>query len=142
MSDAKTLEELAFAKYWDERYAKPDAEESFEWFKSYENLRGFLGKWLPEVKETGQGEVRGGQPSILHLGCGNSVSSVSSVCHGTKGMVRLRSVRLTDLPDITHRPNNPTFAPVYEPALHRLLLRSDYTNARPVLNQATDHPLA
>lgn len=70
MSDAKTLEELAFAKYWDERYAKPDAEESFEWFKSYVNLKGFLKKWLPKV------EAQNEQPKILHLGCGNSVSFV------------------------------------------------------------------
>jgi len=78
MSDAKTLEELAFAQYWDERYAKPDAEESFEWFKSYENLRGFLGKWLPEVERTKEEE--GEQPKILHLGCGNSVSLGSFSC--------------------------------------------------------------
>jgi hypothetical protein len=84
MSDAKTLEELAFAKYWDERYGKPDAEESFEWFKSYENLKGFLGKWLPKVEEGGEdgkeGEGKADQPLILHLGCGNSVSAVSSLC--------------------------------------------------------------
>ena len=77
MSDAKTLEELAFAKYWDERYAKPDAEESFEWFKSYENLKGFLEKWLPKVQEIG--EEKGERPKILHLGCGNSVSFVALV---------------------------------------------------------------
>lgn len=78
MSDAKTLEELAFAKYWDDRYAKPDAEESFEWFKSYENLKGFLGKWLPKVSEIEEGKVE--QPKILHLGCGNSVSFVLFLC--------------------------------------------------------------
>jgi len=78
MSDAKTLEELAFAKYWDDRYAKPDAEESFEWFKSYENLKGFLEKWMPKAEEAGKGN--GGQPAILHLGCGNSVSPVSFPC--------------------------------------------------------------
>jgi hypothetical protein len=70
MSGAKTLEELAFAKYWDDRYSKPDAEASFEWFKSYENLQGFLEKWLPKPQEDGM------WPLILHLGCGNSVGDL------------------------------------------------------------------
>lgn len=67
MSDAKTLEELAFPKYWDDRYSKPDAEQSFEWFKSYDKLKTFMEKWLPRPEEDGM------WPLILHLGCGNSV---------------------------------------------------------------------
>ena len=74
MSDAKTLEELAFPKYWDDRYSKPDAEESFEWFKSFDKLKGFLETWLPKPEEDGM------WPLILHLGCGNSVSLASHCC--------------------------------------------------------------
>ena len=30
MADAKSLEELATAEYWDARYSKPDAVETYE----------------------------------------------------------------------------------------------------------------
>lgn len=65
------LEELAFAEYWDNRYAaaKQDQAEttldSFEWFKNYEKLRPFFDKHMtPPPSDC----------HILHLGCGNSVS--------------------------------------------------------------------
>lgn len=68
MSDAKTLEELAFPTYWNERYSKPDAEQTFEWFKSYDKLKPFMTKWLPSPSQDGM------SPRVLHAGCGNSVS--------------------------------------------------------------------
>lgn len=40
---------------------------SFEWFKSYEKLKGFFDKYLPSPGS-------GSGCCILHLGCGNSVS--------------------------------------------------------------------
>lgn len=67
------LEELAFAGYWDKRYAEEakekgtdgqDVLESFEWFKTFEKLRGWLEKYMPSPSE---------ECHILHLGCGNSV---------------------------------------------------------------------
>lgn len=71
MSGSKSLEELSFSSYWDSRYAKPDAEESFEWFKSFSNLQNFFERHLPpptlSVNDSGK------PPAILHLGCGNSV---------------------------------------------------------------------
>jgi hypothetical protein len=70
----KELEELAHPEYWDKRYTSeqktgPDGTqqtlESYEWFRTFENLRPFLTKHLPA-------------PSmgchVLHLGCGNSVT--------------------------------------------------------------------
>lgn len=66
MADAKSLEELATAEYWDTRYSKSNAVETYEWFKGYDNtsLRDFFTKHLPQSCS---------KPRILHLGCGNSV---------------------------------------------------------------------
>jgi len=64
--------QLAFADYWDSRYAG-DAEasahidtEEYEWLKTFEQLRPFLEKRLPRFFEC---------PRILQLGCGTSVSA-------------------------------------------------------------------
>lgn len=64
MADAKTLEELATADYWDARYSKPDAAPTYEWFKGFDNLQDFFIKHLPPPTA----DLR-----IIHLGCGNSV---------------------------------------------------------------------
>jgi hypothetical protein len=62
--------ELAFADYWNKRYAddragKADEDgDDYEWFKTYEKLKPFLSKHLPPVQHT---------PKILQLGCGTSV---------------------------------------------------------------------
>ena len=70
----KELEELARPEYWDKRYASerktsPDGTQqtldSYEWFRTFENLRPFLAKHLP-IPSSGC--------HILHLGCGNSVT--------------------------------------------------------------------
>jgi EEF1A lysine methyltransferase 4 len=70
----ESLEELAHPEYWDKRYAtkrrnsgddgQATGDDSFEWFRSFDNLKGFFVKQLPAPTE---------QPRILHLGCGNSV---------------------------------------------------------------------
>ena len=70
----KDLKELAHSEYWDQRYASAERENkddgaaiaSFEWFRTFANLRPFFEKHLPA---TSVGCF------ILHLGCGNSVSS-------------------------------------------------------------------
>lgn len=63
--------ELAFADYWNKRYAgeqagKNDEEEGedYEWLKTFEKLKPFLEMHLPAVKYA---------PKILQLGCGTSV---------------------------------------------------------------------
>jgi hypothetical protein len=66
MANAKTLEELSRADYWDERYRGDDSKDAtFEWFKSFSNLESLFSKCLPKPA--------GAFPRILHLGCGNSV---------------------------------------------------------------------
>ena len=70
MADAKTLEEIATAEYWDTRYSST-TESTYDWFKTYDNLKPFLSRHLPAPKDE-----RGVNVRLLHLGCGNSVSSV------------------------------------------------------------------
>lgn len=68
---AAELKRLAHHDYWDERYAEvgPD-EQVHEWFRSFNDLRPFLDTYLFQIRgpETA--------PRILHLGSGDSVSSV------------------------------------------------------------------
>jgi len=69
------LKELAHLEYWDQRYASAEKESkdgsaviaSFEWFRTFENLRPFFEKHLPAASSGCY---------ILHLGCGNSVSPI------------------------------------------------------------------
>lgn len=62
--------ELRLAGYWDARYAGTDAkkEGAHEWLRTFEDLKPFLIRRLPPM----------GHPptSILHLGCGISVSAL------------------------------------------------------------------
>lgn len=72
---------LGTPEYWNKRYAegrKPDEEDdgqqtldSFEWFRTFSDLRPFLTKHLPSPKSN---------PHILHLGCGNS--TLTADLHG------------------------------------------------------------
>lgn len=66
---------LAHPEYWNERYilekeAQKDGQNSvlgaYEWLSTFETLRPLLTKYLPSSSHN---------PHILHLGCGNSVSS-------------------------------------------------------------------
>ncbi|EPS39315.1 hypothetical protein H072_6892 [Dactylellina haptotyla CBS 200.50] len=63
MSSNGKLEELAHPAYWDERYVSP-TEDSYEWFKSYGEIRGLVEKHIPDRTS-----------SIINLGCGNSLMS-------------------------------------------------------------------
>ena len=71
MADAETLEELAHAEYWNQRYSS-SSDSSYEWFKSFETLKPFLCKHLPDPF-AGLDAIN---PRILHLGCGNSVCAL------------------------------------------------------------------
>ncbi|RPB03585.1 S-adenosyl-L-methionine-dependent methyltransferase [Choiromyces venosus 120613-1] len=55
-------EALATPEYWDARYTVDPA--TFDWFKNPASLHPFLAKHLPPAPSN---------PSILHLGCGNSL---------------------------------------------------------------------
>ena len=79
MADAETVEELAHAAYWNQRYSS-SSDSSYEWFKSFASLKPFLSKHLPDPSTW----VNGTDPRILHLGCGNSVCAfiVATVCRG------------------------------------------------------------
>lgn len=68
------LKELAHPEYWDQRYAVAERESkddgsaamaSFEWFRTFINLRPFFEKHLPAASSGCY---------MLQLGCGNSVS--------------------------------------------------------------------
>lgn len=69
-----SLEQLAHASYWDRRYRTNDGGDAldtdgtgaYDWFKSFQAIRPFLERHLPGVDSA---------PKILHLGCGNSVST-------------------------------------------------------------------
>ncbi|KAF3079854.1 hypothetical protein TWF569_005401 [Orbilia oligospora] len=63
MSSNDKLEELAHPTYWDERYVSP-TEDSYEWFKNYDQIREFVEKHIPDKSS-----------SIINLGCGNSLMS-------------------------------------------------------------------
>lgn len=72
---------LSNPDFWNSRYSVSDGENpTHEWFRSYEALRGFLGKYLPPVAGSGEGggvtegKGKGKGPRILHLGSGDSVS--------------------------------------------------------------------
>ena len=73
MVNDKDLVELADPNYWNERYrseqkAAQNSEQpmldSYEWFRSFEQLRTFFEYSLPPSSS---------ECHILHLGCGNSV---------------------------------------------------------------------
>ena len=64
--DKGSTKELGFPEYWNRRYESVSSggESSHEWFRTFEKLRPFLEKELPDPSVG---------PRILHLGCGDSV---------------------------------------------------------------------
>ena len=64
--DARSSKELGFPEYWNRRYQSisSDGESSHEWFRTFDKLRPFLERKLPNSSL---------RPRILHLGCGDSV---------------------------------------------------------------------
>jgi hypothetical protein len=72
--NSASQKELASAEYWDKHYrieqqdVDTDAEDSWEWFKTFVKWEPFPMKTIPPAKEI---------PQIVHLGCGKSVREKS-----------------------------------------------------------------
>ena len=64
--DAESSKALGFPEYWNKRYDQVEVSEQarHEWFRTFDKLRSFLEKELPDASS---------EPRILHLGCGDSV---------------------------------------------------------------------
>jgi hypothetical protein len=63
-------EELSLASFWDKRYDTIDRlnrQPTHEWFRGFESLKPWLSKHLFNERPANL------TPSILHLGCGDSV---------------------------------------------------------------------
>lgn len=73
-----TVEEdqaLSHPEFWDARYVEGDGETpTHEWFRSYDELSGFLSTHLIEA----EGFKPEDDPLILHLGTGDSVGAGST----------------------------------------------------------------
>ena len=103
MATEASLEELAHPKYWDARYAleqKNKAEAphgtlaSYDWFRTFDEIRPLLLKYLPPAMD----DIR-----ILHLGCGNSVSPLSTLrIYSTNKTVSLQTLT-SDLYKLKYR---------------------------------------
>jgi hypothetical protein len=81
MSSKESLEELTHSEYWDKRYEETAAtEEKYDWLRNFEAIKPFLIKYLPPATK---------DPSLLQLGCGNSVRSgisITAVLHRANRM--------------------------------------------------------
>ena len=73
MNMAAETKELAFPDYWNSRYealkestegTAAAASQSYDWFRSFDQIKHFLYQKLPPPANNAD---------ILHLGCGNSV---------------------------------------------------------------------
>ncbi|GAA5839018.1 hypothetical protein JCM11251_007854 [Rhodosporidiobolus azoricus] len=51
-------------EYWDERYSKEADDSSFDWFKTYAEIKDLINRYIPDRNA-----------SIVMLGCGNSTLS-------------------------------------------------------------------
>lgn len=72
MSGKESQEELAHAKYWDNRYTEKSAtEDKYDWLRDCAAVKPFLMKHLPDASRD--------NPRIVQLGCGNSVSTHNSL---------------------------------------------------------------
>lgn len=62
----RALKEFGHPEYWNKRYENGLESEggTYEWFRTFQKLRPFFTRTLPEPNT---------KPRILHLGCGNSV---------------------------------------------------------------------
>jgi hypothetical protein len=98
MFNDEALTELSDPNYWDKRYASqqsvsqnetPTNLDSFEWFRSFDQLRQFFAEYLPSPASGCH---------ILQLGCGNSVS----VCFPVAFLLA-KVVQMLITPS-THRP--------------------------------------
>ncbi|XWX00070.1 hypothetical protein V2A60_008087 [Cordyceps javanica] len=66
MSEDEENERLAYADYWDDRYAQTEGGQLHEWFRSFKDLNEFFGRHFYETYPPSAA------PRILHLGSGDS----------------------------------------------------------------------
>jgi hypothetical protein len=69
MTSEAELKAFATTEYWNKRYKSEDENAKthvYEWCGDFKTLKPFFTKYLPAASKN---------PAILHLGCGNSVSS-------------------------------------------------------------------
>ncbi|KAI0792029.1 S-adenosyl-L-methionine-dependent methyltransferase [Abortiporus biennis] len=71
-------EEYGTKEYWDQRYSQESEEDSFDWFKSYEDIAPILRDLIPDKNAR-----------ILMLGCGNSKLSEEMYDDGYTNIVNL-----------------------------------------------------
>ncbi|KAJ1306670.1 hypothetical protein OPQ81_007665 [Rhizoctonia solani] len=64
--------------YWDERYQSEEGRQSFDWFKSYKDIKDILENYIP-----------GRDVRILMLGCGNSTLSEDMYQDGYRNIVNI-----------------------------------------------------
>lgn len=74
MGDDEENKRLAYAEYWDDRYAETEGGQLHEWFRSFKDLDEFFSRHFFEAYP------HGAAPRILHLGSGDSVRVLSSLC--------------------------------------------------------------
>ncbi|KAF7723564.1 hypothetical protein EC973_001853 [Apophysomyces ossiformis] len=65
-------------EYWEARYKQENPDVTFDWFKTYEELRPLLNKMIPDK-----------QSSILILGCGNSTLGEDMYNDGYKNITNI-----------------------------------------------------
>ncbi|GAA6011476.1 hypothetical protein JCM10207_002632 [Rhodosporidiobolus poonsookiae] len=61
---AKHNSEYGTQEYWDERYSKEADDASFDWFKTYAEIKDLINRFIPDK-----------EAKIVMLGCGNSTLS-------------------------------------------------------------------
>ncbi|KAI8141340.1 S-adenosyl-L-methionine-dependent methyltransferase [Fennellomyces sp. T-0311] len=64
--------------YWEERYQNEDAQTTFDWFKTYDELKPLLREQIPNK-----------EASILMLGCGNSTLGEDMYKDGYKNITNI-----------------------------------------------------
>ncbi|KXS19940.1 S-adenosyl-L-methionine-dependent methyltransferase [Gonapodya prolifera JEL478] len=64
-------------QYWDSRYQTEGPDATFDWFKSYDDIRPVLEANLPPPAPSSPPPHPGALPHLLVLGCGNSTLSES-----------------------------------------------------------------
>ncbi|KAG1465212.1 hypothetical protein G6F46_002700 [Rhizopus delemar] len=86
-------------EYWEERYQKEDANTTFDWFKTYAELKPFINEAIPDK-----------QAKVLILGCGNSTLGEDMYADGYKNITNIdysktvienMKLRCSDKPEMT-----------------------------------------
>lgn len=77
--DEPRNEEFQTREYWDKRYASEPAEEDFDWFKTYAELKDLFDEIIPSREKS----------KILMLGCGNSTLTSEMIADGYKNITNL-----------------------------------------------------